>query len=143
MQAIFSWLSCPLHSSVSIFNYFAYLNWLDTATGACPSVHVCLVRWLSHRFSVHRFLCHLQSEAKTIKVWHFYRRTLRLSQWIVVLFLSYTVFCLLRVCVKIKYIFLSMFLLENPKHWDPCFWWFGSGPLLSSLSLRFICKKEK
>ena len=44
LQAIFSWLGCPLHSSVSIFNYFAYLNWLDTATGACPSVHVCLVR---------------------------------------------------------------------------------------------------
>ena len=94
LQAICSWLGCPLHSSVSIFNYFAYMNWLDTATGACPSVHVCLVRWLSHRFSVHRFLCHLQSEAKTTKVWHFYRRTLRLSQWIVVLFLSYTVFCL-------------------------------------------------
>ncbi|RVW37567.1 hypothetical protein CK203_073989 [Vitis vinifera] len=34
-------VGCPLHSAVSIFNYFAYLNWLD---GACPSVHVCLVR---------------------------------------------------------------------------------------------------
>ena len=44
---------------------FAYLNWLD---GACPSVHVCLVRLIGHWFDVHIsdcILCHLQSEAKT------------------------------------------------------------------------------
>ena len=58
-------VGCPLHSAVSIFNYFAYLNWLD---GACPSVHVCLVRLIGHWFDVHIsdcILCHLQSEAKT------------------------------------------------------------------------------
>ena len=44
---------------------FAYLNWLD---GACPSVHVCLVRLIGHWFDVHIsdcIRCHLQSEAKT------------------------------------------------------------------------------
>ena len=44
---------------------FAYLNWLD---GACPSVHICLVRLIGHWFDVHIsdcILCHLQSEAKT------------------------------------------------------------------------------